>query len=410
MRAGSAVAAAGERNKVVGLICGGHFYSHFSWLILPPLFPLMRAEFGASYLALGALMIAFAVATGVSQIPCGLLVDRFGARPVLLAGLTLLALPFALVGLTGELWHLMVLTTVAGLANGVFHPADYAILSARVDERFLGRAMSVHSFSGYIGWAAAPAAMLGLSELMDWRSAVSVAGFAGLAVAALLCWQGASLDDAAVRRPRPRDRRSESESALRRGLETMRSTSMISLLVFFVFLATVSGAVNSFSVVGVMALFDADRALGNYALTGFLVAHGAGVLIGGVLADSTARHSLVAGLSAAGAAAAFFFVALAFAPVLAAVTAMALAGLLLGVANPSRDLLVRAAAPPGALGVAYGFTSTGLGIGSAIGPAIGGWAMDAGQPSWLFLALCAASLLCVAAAGLTRPHRRADPA
>ena len=318
-----AVAAAGERNKVVGLICGGHFYSHFSWLILPPLFPLMRAEFGASYLALGALMIAFAVATGVSQIPCGLLVDRFGARPVLLAGLTLLALPFALAGLTDELWHLMVLTTVAGLANGVFHPADYAILSARVEERFLGRAMSVHSFSGYIGWAAAPAAMLGLSELMDWRSAVSVAGFAGLAVAALLYWQGASLDDTAVRRPRPRDdRRDESGSVLRRGLEAMRSASMISLLVFFIFLATVSGAVNSFSVVGVMALFDADRALGNYALTGFLVAHGAGVLIGGVLADSTTRHSLVAGLSAAGAAAAFFFVALAMAPVLAAVTAM----------------------------------------------------------------------------------------
>ena len=401
----TAVATAGERNKIVSLICGGHFYSHFTGLIFPPLFPLMRAEFGVNYLTLGSLMVAFAIATSVSQIPCGFLVDRFGGRRVLLAGVMMLAVPFALVGFTTEYWHLMVLVSIAGLANGVFHPADYAILSARVHEGVLGRAMSVHSFTGYIGWAVAPATMLGLSEVMDWRSAVSVAGVIGIAIAVILFWQGDSLSIETTAEPsRRRDDGAESGSTLRRGLTVMRSVSMISLLIFFVFMATIGGAVTGFSVVGVMALFGADHAMGNYALTGFLVAHGAGVLMGGVLADWTTRHNLVAGLASAGAAAAFFFVAPAFVPVLGAILGMVLAGLFLGIANPSRDLLVRAAAPPGSLGVAYGFTSTGLGIGSAIGPVIGGWAMDAGEPAWLFFALGAASLLCVAALALTRPY------
>ena len=77
--------------KVIGLVGGAHALSHFFQLALPPLFPLLRDEFGVSWSLLGALMGAFYVASGVSQFAAGFAVDRFGARPVLYGGLALLA-------------------------------------------------------------------------------------------------------------------------------------------------------------------------------------------------------------------------------------------------------------------------------------------------------------------------------
>ena len=73
--------------RVIGVVGVAHALSHFFQLVLPPLFPLLRAEFGVSYATLGALMSVFYVASGVCQFGAGFAVDRFGARPVLLGGL-----------------------------------------------------------------------------------------------------------------------------------------------------------------------------------------------------------------------------------------------------------------------------------------------------------------------------------
>ena len=162
--------------KSIGLIAIGHGFSHYYMLILPPLFTLIRADLGVSWTDLGLLIAVSAVATGIAQLPAGILVDRIGARPVLFAGLVLQAAPFALVALFPTYWGLVALVAISGIGIAVFHPADYAILAAQVDTERQGRAFGIHIFSGYAGWVVAPPIMLGLVLVLDWSEAVSVAG------------------------------------------------------------------------------------------------------------------------------------------------------------------------------------------------------------------------------------------
>jgi MFS family permease len=394
----SAVSRAGEQTKVVGLIGLGHFYSHFSTLILPPLFPFMKSEFDVSYVALGALASVYYIATGLSQVPIGFVVDRFGARTALLSGLGIIGAGFALIGVADAFWQMFVLLVVAGLANGVFHPADYSILAARISDGFLGRAMSLHSFSGYVGFALAPMTMLALYGLVGWRGAAAVAGLAGVAITLVMAFFGDSLDDRVARAAAAGSRKSNSKQ----GLELMRSLPMLMMFVFFVFTSAVTAGFSTFSVVALGALYGVDETVAGYGLTGFLVAMALGVLVGGVLADATKSHNLVAGVSIVIVAVLFALVGAGLVSTVVALTAIAFAGFGYGISSPSRDLIVRAAAPPGAIGVAFGFTSTGLGVGGAIGPILCGWLMDAARPDLAFVLLAALSMAAVATVWLTR--------
>ena len=396
----SLAAGADGRNKIIGLLCGGHFYSHFSNLVLPPLFPFLKAETGLDYVALAGLVAAPAIATGVSQVPFGLLVDRFGGRVVLLGGLAVMGLGFALVGMATDYWQLLVLMTLVGLGNGVFHPSDYVIMTKRIAHSHLGRAVSLHGFSGYIGWAAAPAIMLGLAELVGWRHAVSIIGLLGLVIVLIMFAFGAALRDRDDSGP-AKEQIAQPQSS-RRSLRLMLSRPMLMLLGFFLLTAITTSGTASFLVVGAMELYGADETLGNNALTAYLVAMAGGVLIGGVIADRYGHHNLVASVSVAVFAAGLAIFALGLAPLMVVAAAVALGGLAFGIATPSRDLLVRQAAPPGTIGVAFGFTSTGLGLGGAAGPVICGWFMDAGAPGWAFGAMAASAALAIITAMLTR--------
>ncbi len=393
----SVAAGADGRNKIIGLLCTGHFYSHFCNLVLPPLFPFLKADTGLDYVALASLVAVPALATGASQVPFGLLVDRFGGRVVLLAGIALMGVSLILVGVATEYWQFLLLMTLVGLGNGVFHPSDYVIMTRRIAGSHIGRAVSLHGFSGYIGWAAAPVVMIGLEQFLGWRQAVSIIGLLGLVIVLILVAFGASLRD--------RDRSDPTVAkppSSRRSLKLMLSLPMLMLLGFFLLTAIATAGTASFLVVASIELYGADETLGNYALTAYLVAMASGVLAGGVIADRYGRHNFVASVSAAVFAAGMAIFGLGLAPMLVAMAAAAIGGLAFGIATPSRDLLVRQIAPPGTIGVAFGFTSTGLGLGGAIGPVVCGWFMDAGAPGWAFGAMAACAALAIVASMLTR--------
>ena len=171
---------------MLALIACDHFFSHFYFLVLPPLFPLLTDVYGVGYTELGIGLMAMSLGNTLTAAPVGVLVDRFGARTPLIGGLALAGLCYILIPLFPTYGALVVFMTLIGVANSVFHPANYAILDAVIPGAKMGRAFSVHSFGGYLGTAAAPATVIFLEAYSDWQTALVVSGAAGVIMAGVL--------------------------------------------------------------------------------------------------------------------------------------------------------------------------------------------------------------------------------
>src|SRR5436305_7450168 len=189
----SAPKASARDTRTVGLVSGAHFVSHFYMLLLPPLFPFVRAEYGVNYTELGLALAAFNVVSAGLQTSAGFLTDRIGAPAVLIAGLLLGAGAFALAGLIPSFWFLVAMFAVAGLGNTVYHPADYSILSHRVPPQRIGHAFSMHTFAGMLGSAVAPPTLLLLHGVVGWRGAFLVAAVLGFAAAFVMALERQAL-------------------------------------------------------------------------------------------------------------------------------------------------------------------------------------------------------------------------
>ncbi len=355
-------------------ISTAHWVSHFHMFVLPMLFPFLKDRLGVSYIDLGFALTVFAVVSGLTQAPIGYLADHIGARKILLMGLTLGGGALIMLGLHLSYPWLIASAVLLGLANSVYHPADYAILSAHMDEARMGRAFSIHTFAGFLGGAVAPAVVAALAATIGGHGALIVTGAVGPLVALLLVVIG--IPDASAA-----DREIEGVRAPRQNVITH---ALIVLTIFFMLLSLSSAGIGNFGVVALMSGYGASFSAANIALTAFLGASAVGVLAGGFLADHTKRHGQVAAACFAIDAAIVFMIAAINLPSPLLTAAMALAGFLGGVIAPSRDMLVRNAAPPGAAGRAFGIVSTGFNIGGIVSPLLFGWIMDQNLPHWVF--------------------------
>ena len=147
------------------------------------------SAFDVSWTLLGALVGVFYVASGVTQFVAGFMVDRLGARPVLLAGMALVAGGTLARSLAPGPYWLFPFVAMMGVGNGVFHPADFAILNANVDAARLGHAYSTHGVGGNLGYALAPIVSFGLGAAFGWRVRAGGHGRVRAAAARLLATQ-----------------------------------------------------------------------------------------------------------------------------------------------------------------------------------------------------------------------------
>ena len=382
--------------RIVGAVSAAHFVSHYYILLLAPLLPFVRAEYGVSYTEIGLALAAFNIVSTVLQTPVGFLVDWLGARILLIAGLAIGAAAFTVVGLVNSFWVMVAMFALAGVGNTVYHPADYALLSHHVPADRIGQVFSFHTFAGMLGSAVAPPSLLMMQSLWGWRGAFIGAGILGFAVAAVLL---AVRDNAEIKTiPAPRDE--EANGAV--GWRLLLSPAILLNLVFFVLLAMMSGGTYNYSVVAFGALYGTSVTTANAALTGNLLLSATGVLIGGLLVGRTKRHGLVATAGLAGIALFIALVGQFDLGSLALVAAMSAAGFCSGVIMPSRDMIVREVTPPGSFGKVFGFVTTGFNIGGIISPLIFGAIMDHGSPRLVFLAVASCSLIAIVTV-VTRP-------
>jgi FSR family fosmidomycin resistance protein-like MFS transporter len=382
----------GELRLVVP-ICAAHFVSHYYMIILAPLFAFIQADYRLTYTELALALTAFNVVSAAFQTPAGFLVDRIGARVVLLAGLALGTAAFAVAGLVDSYAVFVAMFAVAGLGNTAYHPADYSLLSQHTPPNRIGQVFSFHTFAGILGSAVAPATLLAMQSQFGWRGAFIGAAILGAAVLALLIVQWPAEPERIAEKHPPRA--TAKETADQQTSWSLLLSPPILLNLGFFILISIMGGINTILVVALAALYGTSGTVANVALTGLLSMNAVGVLFGGLLASRTTRHVTVAALSLALAGAATFLMGIVGHSTVALIAMSSLAGLFTGIVSPSRDMLVRSVTPPGAFGRVFGFVSSGFNIGSMFAPMIYAMMMDRGEPRAVFMISAACSLLCI---------------
>ena len=381
--------------RLIGVVGGAHFVSHFFQLALPPLFPLLRVDLDVSWALLGTLVGAFYGASAVTQFSAGFVVDRIGARPVLCGGVGLMAVGTLLASLAPSFAWLFPAALLTGIGNGVFHPADFAILNANVSARRLGHAYSTHGIGGNLGYPMALVVSFGLEVGVGWRQALVTMGVAGLVALAALWSQRGILTS---QRSDPHARAVPGGSAA-----LLRQPSILLCFAFFCVLTTATVGLQTFLPTALHAAFDVPIGWATSAVSTYLLGGTAGILAGGFLAGRFARHDRVATAGLGTAALTVLSIALFAPPQVLLLPLLALVGFALGSTGPSRDLIVRNATPKGAAGRVYGFVYSGLDIGATLGPVLLGTLLDRGAARGAFVLI--AVLLAAAIVTVTQVRR-----
>ena len=376
--AGDVERTAANQTRMIAGVAAAHWLSHVHILVLPPLFPVLMEELGVGFVEVGFAVTIFGLVSALTQAPMGVIVDRLGAKRILLAGLCLGGSAYMLLALNPSYTMLLVCAAFVGLANSVYHPADYAILSSAGDTKRMGRAFSLHTFAGLFGGAMAPLMMSTLVVFTGLSWTLFLAGLLGPLVALLIVL---------LRVPDSvRSNEAGKSGDANRGLFGGAATpAILMLMFFFMMLGLSNGGINNFGVPALTSdIYGFTYLPASWTLTLFLGAMSAGVLAGGSLADKTTRHGEFAAACFACNAMIILTIALTSPPWWLLVAMLALAGFLSGVIAPSRDMLVRKAAPEGAAGRAFGIVSTGFNLGAIVGPMIYGWIMDQSTARWMF--------------------------
>lgn len=363
----------GDWRYTVGVVTGGHFLSHFYLLAFPPLFPSLRAEFGLSNAALGVLVSVISIGL-LLQLPVGELVDRWGAKPVFVGGTALTAAGVGIAGFATSYLGLVLGAVISGVGQSAFHPADYALLDAVTSGEHKGKSFGVHSFGAYVGFAAAPLVVGGLTLWGDWRLALFAVGGFGVAYASLAAL---TLDPAYRRRTKETDTREGSGGTISGTLATFWRPTVFLLLSFFVVATMANKGIQTFTTVLVPTVYGLPESVGNLTLTGFFAGASIGILLGGVLADRfDPRRIVVATFAVCGIAVLGLTLGVVAPSMAVSVGGFTAVGFVMGIAYPSRDRLVSRYTPAESTGKGFGLIFTGASIGGLVSPALLGVVID----------------------------------
>ena len=385
--------------RTIALIGLAHGSSHFFHMLLPPLFPWLIGEFGYSYSELGLLVSVFFVVSGVGQALSGFLVDRVGARPVLFFALASFATAGLVAGTAQGYTGLLLAAALAGLGNAPFHPVDFTILNKRVSPQRLGHGFSVHGISGNLGWATAPVFMAGIATATgSWRAACLCGALLALVVLAVMVWNRDALDDrqGAWAHQAP----GASAVADEHPMAFLKLPSVWLCFSFFFWSTCALSAIQSFASPALQSMYGLPLSVTALVVTGYMLCGAAGMVVGGFLVGRVVRLEKIISVCLLASAALLVLVGTGWLPGMAAVVVAALAGVGTGLASPSRDMLIKRAAPPGATGRVYGTVYSGLDLGFCLAAPVFGALLDRGMTSGIFYGSAITLALSVVSAAL----------
>lgn len=367
---------------VIGLVGLAHGTSHFSHLLLAPLFPIFMRDFGLSYSDVGLLMSIFFVISGSGQAMSGFVVDRIGARPVLFAAIGCFLLASLAASMATGYAGLVLVAVLAGLGNAPFHPADFTILNQRVSAPRLGYAFSAHGLTGNLGWALAPAFLVGITALADWRTAYRCAALLYVAVLVLLFWQRARLRTEVHVRHADAPKGSD--------LAFMKLPVVWWCFAFFLLSTMTLAVVQSFAPSILKQLYGVSVEAATLTVSAYMLCGALGMFVGGFVAATSQHSDRVVALAMTAGAVLLLLCATGWLGGTGTMAVLAATGFAVGVGGPSRDMMIKKATPKGATGRVYGTVYSGLDVGFAVSPMIFGVFMDRG---WYALTLGGAAVV-----------------
>ncbi|OYR67617.1 MFS transporter [Halorubrum ezzemoulense] len=425
---------AAER-RIVGFTAGSHGLVHTYELSIPILLTVWVGEFSTTAAALGVIVTLGYGLFGVGALPGGILVDRFGSKPLILACLAGMAGSFLAVSLAPTLPVLAVAVAIWGLTASVYHPAGLSLLSTSVDQR--GTALGYHGIGGNLGIALGPLATALLLLAFDWRLVTAALALPAVAVAAY----GVTVDvDVALSSADPEPGASAADGGPN-GDSTGGASGEVSLssvatdtriliaggfLLVFAFvtfsglyyrtfltflpdlLGDVLGGLVDLQLVDPESPYADQFDAGRYLYVAVLTVGVFGQFLGGRIADRVPPErglmALMGILSA---------LALLFIPATGTIATFVAVSLALGVAlftvQPLSQATVAAYSPSEARGLSFGYTYVGIfGIG-ALGSTLAGTILTRAGPSELFVVLAIiAALGAVSATAVSRFATRRD--
>jgi len=334
---------------------------------------------------------------------------HFGPRVMLTGGLLVGTVAIALAALLPGYWFFVAAYALLGVANTVYHPADYSILSATIDGKRIGKAFSIHTFAGYMGGGVTPALVLGCAAIWGWQGAFLFAAGLSFAAAFLVIVAGSILPRATHKPAAAHPAKVDSTANAKVGLDLLLSPAILRNLLFFLCLAMANGGIQTYSVVAMGAIHGTPFSVASIGLSGFMLMSAGGVLLGGIIADRTIHHERVAAVGFAFTSTMAVLMGWVDMPAALLIGVMSLGGLLNGMIQPSRDMMVRAVTPAGSFGKVFGFVSTGFNLGGMISPLLYGWLMDRGQPRMIFAIVTVFIVLALLTA-MTRAKPQGTPA
>jgi len=365
--------------KVISLISIGHCISHVYQLALPNLFFLIMKIEGYGIGELALLTSIFFVVSSFSQVGSGFLVDRYGARPVLFIGLFLLALATGGFALFNNYPAMIVLSFLGGLGNSVFHPADYSILNGSISESRVGRAYAIHGFGGLIGYAVTPYGMYLMGSSFGWQTTMLILCIFGVVVGCIMWLLRHELQDSGVDKGKV-------PGPLRSEIGILFKPATIYSFLFFCFMAMGSIGLMTLGPNALSSLLDIPTEKSSFTISLQLMGSLFGILLGGIIADKIVRHDL-ATASIVTFGVCLLWTVPVFQPNSLSILLpiFILFGFSYGMAQPSRDMVVRSVAPSGAAGKVFGFTYSGMDFGSAIAATVFGFLLSEGEAQTVFI-------------------------
>jgi MFS family permease len=384
--------------SIIALVGLAHASSHFAHLLLPLMFPVFMKEFGLSYSEVGLLMTTFFVISGFGQAGAGFVVDRFGARPLLLIALSIFAVASVAASMVTAYTGLVLVAALAGLGNATFHPVDFTILNQRVSAPRLGYAFSAHGLTGNLGWATAPLFFAGISSAFSWRTAYLAAAvmYVGILLLMVLHRDKLKTQIAVVHPDQP----------VEHSMAFMKLPVVWWCFGFFLLSTMTMAVVQSFSVSILRAMHGVSVEAATLTLSAYMLCGALGMLVGGFVATRAASSDRVVALAMGSAALLLVLCGTGLLGGTLTMVVLASTGFAVGIGGPSRDMMIKKATPKAATGRVYGMVYSGLDTGLAVAPVLFGTLMDRGwYGATLMAAALAMSLSVLAALGVGRRSR-----